>query len=315
MADRIVTVVGGTGFLGRYVIRELAERGYIIRVLARDVEAHTEIKTFGDVGQIVIESADLSRPETLEGKLANSYAVVNLVGVLFERRKQNFALLHAQGPEKLAQMATACGAARFVQVSSLGVEKAITSKYARTKLLGEKAAVAAFPDTTIIRPGVMFGPEDDFFNKFAWMATFSPILPLIGGGHTLFQPVYVADVARAIAQAVDDPATIGKIYELGGPETLSFKDILSFILEATGRHAMLMNLPFALASMKAFFWEFLPTPILTRDQIRLLHYDNVVGNDALTFADLGIRPTGIDTVVPSYLQRFKKHQPQERLAS
>lgn len=315
MRQGIVTVVGGTGFLGRYVVRALARDGYVIRVLARDPLAGAELKTFGDVGQIVLEYADLAKPHTLEGKLDNSKAVVNLVGVLYERGQQNFSALHAQGAEKLAQMAKAAGVERYVHVSALGVETAVDSKYARTKLLGERATCAVLPQTTVLRPSVLFGAEDNFFNQFARMACVSPVLPLIGGGKTRFQPVYVADVAAAVAQAMKSDAMLGKTYELGGPEVMSFKQVLAYICKTTGRNPALVNIPFRVAGVMGSVAEMSPcTPPLTRDRVRLLHYDNVVSGQALNFSHLKISPTPVDAVVPDYLCRFIKRSPGEAAA-
>lgn len=307
MAQGIVTVVGGTGFLGRYVVRALAREGFVVRVLSREPLAGAELKTFGDVGQIVLDYADLSRPQTLEGKLAGSYAVVNLVGVLFEKGRQNFTLLHAQGAEKLAQMAKAAGAERYVHISALGIEVAADSKYARTKLLGERATCSAMPQTTVLRPSILFGHEDNFFNQFARMACFSPVLPLIGGGKTRLQPVYAADVAQAVAQALTGHSMIGKTYELGGRDVMTFKQVLEYVCKATHRSPALLNIPFRFAEMLGSVAEFSPfTPLLTRDQVRLLKYDNVVGGSALTFSHLKIAPASVDAIVPFYLARYAK---------
>ncbi len=315
MRQGIVTVVGGTGFLGRYVVRALAREGYVIRVLSRNPLAGTELKTYGDVGQIVLEYADLAKPHTLDGKLEHANAVVNLVGVLYERGQQNFSTLHAQGAEKLAQMAKAAGVERYVHISALGVETALDSKYARTKLLGERATCSALPQTTVLRPSVLFGSEDNFFNQFARMACLSPVLPLIGGGKTRFQPVYVADVAAVVAQALKHDAMPGKTFELGGPEIMSFKQVLAYICKTTGRNPALINIPFRIAAAMGSVAEMSPcTPPLTRDQVRLLKYDNVVGGQALTFSHLKISPTAVDTVVPHYLCRFIKRSAGEAAA-
>ena len=304
--QQIVTVVGGSGFIGRYVVRELVRAGYTVRVLCRHPELAQFLKPMGDVGQIVIEGADITRPETFEAKLKGSYAVINLTGILFERSRQSFSAVHAQGAEKLAKEAWKSGAKRFIQISAIGANKSQNAKYSRSKSTGEKAVAAAFNGATIIRPSVVFGPEDNFFNKFACMATYAPALPLIGSGKTRFQPVYVGDVAQAVLVALEDAETVGETYELGGPRVMSFREILQYILQTTGRCRPLITLPFSLASLKAMFLEFLPTPPLTRDQVQLLKYDNVVDKDARTFADLGITPTPIETVVPDYLARYSK---------
>ncbi len=305
-SQKIVTLVGGAGFIGRYVVKLLAERGYVIRVISRNPDAALHLKTAGNVGQVVLVRGNLARPQTLEGKINDSYAVINLAGILFEAGRQNFALLHAQGAEKLAKLARAAGAQKFVQVSSIGVDKSVTSKYARTKATGEKAVVAAFPEATILRPSIVFGPEDGFFNKFAWMATVAPALPLIDGGNTKFQPVYVMDVARAIVAAIERPECAGQVYELGGPRVYTFKQLLEFILEVTHRKRFLIPIPMWLARIKALFLELLPNPPLTRDQVELLAYDNVVSDKVKTLGDLGIEPMAIESVVPEYLARFRK---------
>lgn len=310
MREGIVTVVGGTGFLGRYVVRALAKEGFVVHVLSRNPKAGAELKTFGDVGQIVIDYADLAKPQTLDGKLKGSRAVVNLVGALYERGSQNFTSLHAQGAEKLAKLAKAEGVERFVHISALGVETAVDSKYARTKLLGERAACSALPQTTVLRPGVMFGPEDNFFNKFAQMACFSPFLPLIGGGKTRFQPVYVGDVAKAVTRALTGPGMVGKTYELGGQESYTFKQLMQFVCDVTHRSPALIDIPFRAAMVIGALTELSPLPpVLTRDQVRLLKYDNLVSGQALTFSHLSIHPASIDAIVPPYLSRFIKYAP------
>lgn len=306
MEQKIVTIIGGTGFVGRYVVRSLAKAGYRLRVIARNPDGALHLKTAGTVGQIVLMSGNLSRSESLAGKLDQSYAVVNLVGILFERGRQNFTHLHAQGAERLAQMAKSAGVSRFVHLSALGVDKAIGSQYARSKMLGEKAVAAAFPEATILRPSVIFGAEDNFFNQFAAMASLSPALPLIGGGRTRFQPAYVGDVAAAAEACLTRDDVLGKTYELGGPTVYSFREILEYILRATGHRRALMPLPFGLASLMGAVAELLPRPPLTRDQVKLLKYDNVVSPGAKTFADLGISPLSVDMVVPEYLARFNR---------
>ncbi len=305
--NKIITVVGGTGFLGRHVVKIMAEAGYTVRILCRNPEEAYDIKPAGAVGQIVAQYADISRPETLRGKLDNSYAVINLVGILFEKGSQSFTTLHAQGSDLLAQMAQHLHIPKFIQMSSLGVDKAETSSYAKTKLVGEQAVRSAFPNATIFRPSVIFGPEDNFFNQFAKMAVFSPFLPLIKGGNSKFQPVYVADVARAIKHAVEDTECAGHIYELGGPHIYTFKEILQFVRDVTRRRVMLMPMPNSMAMAFATFAELLPTPPLTRDQVRLLDYDNVVNPAAQGFEALGMSPASPELIVPEYLSHYKRN--------
>ncbi len=303
----IITIVGGSGFLGRYVIKELAKAGYRLRVISRNPDAALHLKTAGDPGQIVLVSGNIARPETLAGKLAGSYAVVNLVGILFETGAQTFDAIQARGAENLAKMARADGVQRFIQLSALGVDKAIGSHYARTKLMGEKAVIAAFPTATILRPSVIFGAEDNFFNQFAA----APIIPIIGGGETRFQPVYADDVAKAVAHAIARPETAGQTYELGGSAVYSFKSLMDFVQRAIDKKKLLLPLSFGMAALMAFTFELAFTliplirrPLLTRDQVRLLRQDNVVSAGAKTFAELGITPTSIKDVVPQYLARF-----------
>jgi NADH dehydrogenase len=288
------------------VVRELAKAGYRVRVVARDPEKALHLKTSGEVGQIALVKGNLALPDSLTGLVDGSYAVINLVGILFESGKQNFGAIHAQGAERLAKLARQAGATRFIQVSAIGTDKALKSKYARTKALGEKAVMAAFPEATILRPSIIFGPEDQFYNRFASIARFTPALPLIGGGHTLFQPVYAGDVAKAICAVLAQEETRGRTYELGGPQSYSIHEILSYILNVTGNKRALVNFPFSLASLISLFTEILPNPPLTRDQVNLLHYDNVVTPGARTINDLGITPTAVEMVVPNYLARYRK---------
>lgn len=306
MTDRIITIIGGSGFLGRYVVRELARAGYRLRVVCRHPEAAAHLKTAGDLGQIQLVYGSLAKPETVTRHIPGAFAVVNLVGILFESGQQTFSGLHAQGAEKVAQAARAAKVPVLVHVSSLGVNKSSRSHYARSKVLGENAVRAAFAEATILRPSVIFGAEDQFFNQFARMAALAHALPLIGGGKTLFQPVYVADVARAVRVAVENPECRGRVFELGGPEVFTFRQLMAFMLRATGLRALLLPLPFSLAGLLAFFTELLPRPPLTRDQVRLLRYDNVVDHSMHGFKSLGITPAAVELVAPDYLARFRK---------
>lgn len=315
LKQQIVTVVGGTGFLGRYVVRELAKAGFTVRTLSRHPESALHLKTAGHIGQVVLQKGDITRPETLAGKLDGSYAVINLVGALYERGRQNFAALHSQGAERLAKEAAKVGAERFIHISAIGVNKSQNAKYARTKANGEKAVSAAFENATILRPSIIFGAEDNFYNQFASMARCAPALPLIGGGKTRFQPVFVADVARAIVATLKDKSTKGEVFELGGPRVYTFREILEYIEDETRHHRPLVSLPFGIASIIGTFGEFMPTPILTRDQVQLLKYDNVVDRDAKTLADLGVTATPVEMIVPQYIGRYRaKNQPDNHEA-
>ena len=306
-STQLVTVVGGSGFLGTYVVRRLLKDGYRVRVLCRNpqgTDAGT-VKTQGYLGQVSVEYADLSRPETLQNKLNGSIAVINLVGVLYEKGTQNFARLHAQGAEKLAKMAAAAGVTRFIQLSALGVDKAEKSRYARTKMQGEKAVTQAFPGATILRPSVIFGREDHFFNQFAGMA----FLAMFGGGRTKFQPVYVENIAEAVSVCLKREDTQGRIYELGGPEVMSFRQILDFVLDATGREKGVLDIPFFIGDLMGAAVQILPKPFLTRDQVALLRYDCVTSPDMPGFRELGIQPDAVERIVPEYLARFRVSQP------
>jgi NADH dehydrogenase len=291
------------------LVRALAKRGWRIRVAVRRPELAGFLQPLGAVGQIHAVGANLRFPESIAAAAEGADALVNLVGILHEGRRQKFASVQAEGPRHIAGAAAKNGA-RLVLVSALGADANSQSAYARTKAAGEANARALVPDTVIFRPSIMFGPEDTFFNRFAAMARIAPALPLIGGGHTRFQPVFVGDVAAAIAIALDGNARAGTTYELGGPEVKTFKELMELMLREIGRKRLLVPIPFAIARMQAFFLEFLPTPPLTRDQVIQLRTDNVVSVEAeregRTLAALGITPTAMESVLPSYLWRFRK---------
>ncbi len=306
MSLGMVTVFGGSGFVGRNLVRLLARTGAEIRVAVRDPEQALFLKPFGDVGQVTPVQSNLRSEESVRASVQGADAVVNLVGILFKSGRQSFEAVHHEGAARVARIAAAEGVTRFVQMSAIGASEDSPAEYARTKAKGEKAVVQALPGASIVRPSIIFGPDDNFFNQFALMAKFLPALPLIGGGLTRFQPVYVGDVASAIVKCLEDPATDGNIYELGGPSIYTFKELLEYVLEQTGRKRLLMPLPWAIAKLQGAFFEMLPRPLLTRDQVRLLQTDNVVGEDALTLADLGISPTAVEAVVPDYLYVYRK---------
>jgi NADH dehydrogenase len=305
MAGRDVTIFGGSGFIGRYLVQRLAKRDWVIRVAVRDPEAALFLKTVGDVGQITPIAANLRDDASVAAAVAGARVVVNLVGILYERGRQTFAAVHAAGAGRVARAARAAGAERFVQMSALGADPASPAEYGRSKAAGEQAVRAEFPAAAIARPSIVVGPEDDFFNRFAAMARLLPALPLIGGGKTRFQPVYVGDVGDALVAMVEDPATQGKTYELGGPRVYTFKELMQLLLREIDRRRLLLPLPFQVATLQAAFLEWLPAPPLTRDQVRLLERDNVVSPTALTFADLGLQPKPIEMVVPDYLARHR----------
>ena len=307
MRLRRVTVLGASGFIGRYIVKRLARRGAVVAAVSRHATRAGFLRPMGDVGQVVPLDAGLADEARLAAAIAGSDAVICCAGILYERGRQRFDAVHHQGPARLARLAASAGAKRFVHLSAIGADPASASAYARSKAAGETAVSAAFPAATILRPSLVFGPEDEFFNRFAALARYAPALPLIGGGKTRFQPVYVGDVADAAMAALDRPETCGRTYELGGPEVLSFRELMEMILREVDRHRLLVSVPFGLAMLEAAFLELLPVPPLTRDQVRLLRHDTVVGADALGLAALGIAPTGLELVLPTYLDRFRRH--------
>lgn len=305
MARGLVTVFGGSGFIGRYVVRNLARAGWQVRVAVRRPDEALFLKTAGDVGQVTPVAANIRDEKSVAAAVSGADAVINLVGILYQGGKQKFDTVQGTGAKRLAMAARAAGAKRFIQISAIGADSDSDSNYARSKAAGEQGVSSSFPGATILRPSIVFGPEDDFFNRFAKMAMISPALPLIGGGHTKFQPVYVGDVAAAIAKALEDPATMGKTYELGGPRVYTFRELLRLMLREIGRCRALIPLPFALASLKASVLQLLPVPPLTVDQVRLLKRDNVVSAQALTLKDLGLDATAVEAVLPTYLDRYR----------
>lgn len=306
MRDSLVTVFGGSGFIGRHLVRRLAERGARVNVAVRDTEAALYLKPMGSVGQITPIMASLRHPPSVARAVEGADVVVNLVGILYQRGAQSFDAIHARGAEVVAKAASEAGAQRLVQMSAIGADPESPAEYARSKAAGEKLTSVAFPGTTIIRPSIVFGPEDDFFNRFGAMARILPALPLIGGGETRFQPVYVGDVADSMIAVLDRPDTAGKTFELGGPRIYSFKELMEVVLQETGRKRLLLPLPFAAAKLQAAFLQLLPVPPLTIDQVKLLERDNVVGDSAAGLADLGITPTPIHGVLPTYMFRYRR---------
>jgi NADH dehydrogenase len=308
-SSRLVTIIGGSGFLGRHVVQALARQGHRIRVAVRRPDLAGHVQPLGFPGQIMPVQANLRYPESVAAACVGADIVINLVGVLYESGGQTFSALHAHGARVAARCAHEAGASQFIQISAIGADADSSSVYARTKAAGEAAAREEFKDAVIIRPSIIFGPEDNFFNQFAAMARFSPCLPLIGGGRTLFQPVFVGDVAAAIARIVAD-GVAGKTYEFGGPATMSFKEILQLVLKVTGRKRLLVPLPFPIARMIGSIAGLLPHPVLTADQVDLLRYDNVVSEQAeaegRTLHGLGIMPEPAEAIVPDYLYRYRK---------
>src|ERR1019366_562606 len=308
--DTLVTVFGGSGFVGRSVVRALAKRDYRIRVAVRRPELAFHLQPLGRVGQIHAVQANLRYPASVEAAMRDSHVAINLVGILTESGAQTFEAVQAKGAGTVAAAAAAAGAT-MVHVSAIGADENSTSRYARAKAAGEKAVLAAVPTATILRPSVVFGPEDQFTNRFAGLAQISPLLPLIGGGLTKLQPVYVGDVAAAVADAVDGKTKAGAAYELGGPEVPTLREIMEIILATIERERMLVSLPFGLAKLQALLLQFAPGALkLTPDQVELLRSDNVVSEAAkaagLTLEGLGVTPDSMEAIVPQYLWRFRR---------
>ncbi|WGD52723.1 complex I NDUFA9 subunit family protein [Bradyrhizobium sp. CB1650] len=306
--DTLVTVFGGSGFLGRSVVRALCKRDYRVRVAVRRPELAGFLQPLGRVGQVHTVQANLRYPASVESAVRDSHVAINLVGILTEGGGQTFDAVQAKGAETVAKAAAAAGA-EMVHVSAIGADEESPSHYARAKAAGEKAVLAAVPSATIFRPSLMFGPEDQFTNRFAALARMSPVLPLVGGD-TKMQPVYVGDVATAIADAVDGKARKGATYELGGPDVLTMREIIETILAITDRKRMLVPLSFGLARFQANFLQFAPGAFkLTPDQVTLLERDNIVSDTAkaagLTLEGLGIAPDSLEAIAPQYLWRFR----------
>jgi len=319
MTRRLVTVFGGSGFIGRHLVQRLAATGAVIRIAIRYREDAHFLKTMGDVGQITTLETDIADPEEIRRAVEGADWVVNLVGIFHPRGHHTFENLHAKAPGEIAAAAKVAGASRFVHVSALGADAEAESAYARTKAAGEAAVFAAFPEATIVRPSVVFGPEDNFFNLFARMAIFSPALPVIdknawsfggkgrfGDGGPKFQPVYVGDVADAILAALKGRGHGGKVYELGGPHTYTMRQIMETTLTEIRRRRWLMPMTFGMARCQAALMRLMPKPLLTRDQVLMMMRDNVVSGTQPGFADLGIEPTTAETILPTYLNRFRK---------
>ncbi|HWB50881.1 MAG TPA: complex I NDUFA9 subunit family protein [Stellaceae bacterium] len=302
-----IAVMGGAGFIGRYIVKRLAERGEVLTVGGRHASEAKYLKLKGDVGQVGLVNIAIDADEAvLRAFVAEKDALINCVGILYERGGQKFDVAHHSAPAKLARLAREAGVERLVHISAIGADPRSSSAYARSKAVGEQAVRDAFPTATILRPSIVFGPEDDFFNRFAAMAQFSPFVPLIGGGETRFQPVYVGDVASAAVRVLDDPATAGRTYELGGPKVYTFRQLMELLLGEIGRHRRFVDLPFGLASLQARLLSLLPKPPLTPDQVEMLRRDNVVAAGALDLGTLGITPTAVEAVIPTYLDRFRK---------
>jgi len=301
----VATVFGGSGFIGRHVVQRLARQGYVVRAAVRRTEAAMVLRPLGEVGQIVPLCAPVTSAEAVARAVEGASVVVNLVGILTERRPGDFDRVMGEGAGIVARAAAAAGATGLVHLSAIGADPASPSGYGRAKAAGEAAVLAAFATATVLRPSIVFGPEDKFFNRFASMARMFPCMPVIAGA-TRLQPVYVGDVADAVMAALARPEAAGRIFELGGPQVFSFRELLAWILQTTGHRRALVEVPARLARLEACVLERLPGKLLTGDQLRMLERDNVVAPEAADLAALGIVPTPVELVVPAYLRRFRK---------
>lgn len=328
---KIVTVFGASGFIGRHLVSRLAKAGWVVRAVCRDPEAAHYMRTMGDVGQVIPWGCNIRDEKSVRVALDGASAAVNLVGILYESGKATFEAIHHQGAKTIAEAAADLGITNFVQMSALGASAESAAAYARTKAAGEDAVKSAMPSASIVRPSVVFGPEDNFFNQFAGMCRISPFLPvmgapalpkvskggafgftidLFGDGGPRFQPVFVGDVAGAIIKCLSDDRTNGKTYELAGPTVYSFADLMRLVLRVTERKRLLLPIPFWVAEIQAFFLEKLPKPLLTRDQLRLMETDNVASGKEAGLVDLGIQPMAAEAILPTYLHRYRVHRTQ-----
>lgn len=311
LRDEMITVFGGSGFVGRHVVRALVKKGYRVRVATRRPHLALDMKVTGVVGQVELMQANVRNPASVARAVDGAHGVVNLVGILAEGGKQRFASLQAEGAQNIAEAAAAADVQRFVQMSAIGADVDSSSHYAATKAQGEAAVLASFPDAVILRPSIIFGTEDEFFNRFADMARFAPVLPLPGGGDMKMQPVFVGDVAASVAASISDTSTSG-VYELGGPRTYSYKELMEFILKTIDRPRFLVPVPMFMMSLLGLAGEIAAIvpfvkPFLTRDQVISLGEDNVVAADAHGLGDLGITPETIESIVPNYLERYRRY--------
>ncbi|WP_300532383.1 complex I NDUFA9 subunit family protein [Maricaulis sp.] len=312
LRDELITVFGGSGFVGRHVVRALAKAGYRVRVASRRPHLSQDLRVMGVVGQVQLVQANIRVASSVERAVEGASGVVNLVGVLAEGGRQNFSSLHAAGAEAIAKAAAAAGIERVIQVSAIGASAESASRYAQSKAAGEAAVMAAVPTATVLRPSIIFGTDDGFFNMFGSMARFAPALPLFGGGSSRFQPVFAGDVASAVLAAFESNSARGETYELGGPGIYSFKELMQFILDETDRPRFLVPLPYSIGTVMGMVFEMLAIlpfvqPMLTRDQMIQLQSDNVVSDGAKGLADLGITPETVEAIVPTYLGRYRRH--------
>ncbi len=311
MQGKIITIFGGSGFIGRYVVQKLVQEGALLRIAVRHPDQVQQLKPMGQVGQITPIRVDVTDKKSITDAIGSADVVINLMGILYERGPQTFAAVHVQAPQNIAQVAKKKGVQQLIHISAIGANPSSASKYAASKGLGEKHLKTTFTGAIIVRPSVVFGPEDKFLNRFAQMAVYFPALPLFGGGKAKIQPVYVGDVAEAIVRLVKSEGKVshspyrGKIFELGGPHTYTWKQIWQFVLAQTRRRRMLVSLPYSLGVCVGKILQWLPQPPLTADQVKLLRQDNIVASKSLTFKSLDITPTAMELLAPEYLKRYR----------
>ena len=303
--QKIICLFGGGGFLGKHLMRQLTRLDYRVKVATRNPYLKGYLKPLGDPGQIELFKINIFNSEDLKQVLKNCDFAINLVGILHETRKQKFSQIHSQFPYLLSNLCNEIGINNLIHVSALGIKEKHLSRYIQSKLQGEKNIQENFKPSVILRPSVIFGPEDKFLNTFASIAQFSPVLPLIGGGKTKFAPIYVGDVAKAIVKALDLNNSEPKIYELGGPENYSFKELMEILLTEIKKKRFLVPVPFGFAKFQSYFLQMMPNPLLTPDQVELLKHNNIVSGDYPTLKDLGITGTAVQSILPKYIYRFR----------
>ena len=306
MKQERITVIGGSGFLGRYIVELLADQGAVVKVAVRDIEKAKFLKPLGQVGQVTPIRINIRDESSLKQMVQETDKIIYLVGILYEKRNQTFQSFHIDALDVLGELSKKEGVRSFSLVSALGANVEAKSKYLSSKGKGELKLTKNYTEATIFKPSVLFVAEDKFFNLFASLLRMTPMLPLYGGGKTLFQPVYVSDVARAIVNSIDDKSTYGNTYELGGPTIYTYTELMEVILRYTNRNRLLLPVPFKVGDLQAALVELLPKPILTRDQMISLRVNNVVHEDALNIKKLGVEPTSLETILPTYLKRYRK---------
>ena len=303
--QKIIAIFGAGGFIGKHLMRELTKLDYRIKVATRSPYLKGYLKTQGNPGQIELFETNIFDLDSIKEVLNNCNFVINLVGILYETRKQKFDAVHSYFPDLLSKACSELGIEKLIHVSALGIKEKHPSKYMQSKLEGENKIRENFNGSKILRPSVIFGQEDKFFNTFAQIAQFSPMLPLIGGGKTKFAPIYVGDVAKAIVRALEINNSESEIYELGGPKEYSFKELMKILLTEIKKKRFLVSIPWGLARFQSYFLQMLPNPLLTPDQVELLKHSNVVTGNHPTLKDLGITGTEIQNILPKYIYRFR----------